>query len=62
MASGNRHNPTRAPSSESQFSLMEFMREFPYDPSCLEHLWRQRYPPDTTTRSMFETLMDRTAA
>lgn len=27
-------------------SLMEFMREFPDDATCLEHLWRQRYSPD----------------
>jgi hypothetical protein len=25
---------------------MEFMREFPDDASCLDHLWRQRYSPD----------------
>ncbi len=27
-------------------SLMEFMREFPDDAACLEHLWRVRYSPD----------------
>lgn len=27
-------------------SLMEFMREFPDDATCLEHLWRERYSPD----------------
>ena len=25
---------------------MEFMREFPDDATCLEHLWRQRFSPD----------------
>jgi hypothetical protein len=25
---------------------MEFMREFPNDEACLEHLWRERYAPD----------------
>jgi transposase len=25
---------------------MEFVREFPDDNACLEHLWRQRYAPD----------------
>jgi len=25
---------------------MEFMREFPDDAACLEHLWRTRYSPD----------------
>lgn len=46
MAAGNRHDPTRAASSESQFSLMEFMREYPDDAACLEHLWRSRYSAD----------------
>jgi transposase len=27
---------------------MEFMREFPDDAACLEHLWRSRYSPDGT--------------
>jgi transposase len=27
-------------------SLMEFMKEFPDDATCLEHLWRCRYSPD----------------
>ena len=42
----NRHEPKRADSSESQLSLMEFMREFPDDNACLEHLWRTKYAPD----------------
>jgi transposase len=42
----NRHEPQRADSSESTFSLMEFMRDFPDDAACLEHLWRSRYAPD----------------
>ena len=43
---GNRRNPTRGTASESRYSLMEFMREFPDDNACLEHLWRSRYSPD----------------
>jgi hypothetical protein len=27
-------------------SLMEFMREFPDDEACLQHLWRERFAPD----------------
>jgi transposase len=27
-------------------SLMEFMKDFPDDATCLEHLWRTRYSPD----------------
>jgi transposase len=42
----DRNNPKRAASSESQYSLMEFMREFPDDEACLNHLWRTRYAPD----------------
>jgi transposase len=46
MPPANRHEPTRAASSESDFSLMEFMREYPDDAACLEHLWRSRYSED----------------
>jgi transposase-like protein len=42
----DRNHPKRAKSSESTYSLMEFMREFPDDAACLEHLWRSRYAPD----------------
>jgi transposase len=42
----NRNQPKRADSSESSFSLMEFMREFPDDDACLDWLWRKRYAPD----------------
>ena len=39
----NRKNPVRAKSSESDYSLMEFMQEFPNDDACLDWLWRNRY-------------------
>lgn len=42
----NRNQPKRANSSESRYSLMEFMKEFPDDATCLEWLWRNRYAPD----------------
>lgn len=42
----NRKQPVRAASSESQYSLMEFMAEFPDDGTCLEWLWRNRYSAD----------------
>jgi transposase len=48
MPPANRHNPERQASSDSQFSLMEFNRQFPDDAACLEHLWRTRYSPDGT--------------
>jgi transposase len=44
----NRNRPVRAQSSESQYTLMEFMREFPNDAACLDWLWRNRYSEDGT--------------
>jgi transposase-like protein len=46
MVAANRKAPKRAPSSESEYSLMEFMAEYPDDDACLEALWRRRYSPD----------------
>jgi transposase len=45
----NRNESKRAKSSESRYSLMEFMREFPDDGACLDWLWRTRYAPDGHT-------------
>jgi transposase len=42
MAPGNRKNPQRSTASESQYTLLEFMRDFPDDESCLEWLWLNR--------------------
>jgi len=42
----DRKNPIRSKSSDSTYSLMEFVREFPDDDACLEHLWRTRYSAD----------------
>ena len=42
----NRNNPVRAKASESSYSLIEFMREYPDDATCLEWLWVKRYAPD----------------
>jgi transposase len=42
----DRNNPVRAASSQSEYSLMEFMAEFPDDGTCLNWLWRNRYSPD----------------
>jgi len=46
MAPANRKQPARAASSDSLYSLMEFLREFPDDDACLVYLWRTRYSPD----------------
>ena len=42
----NRNKPVRAESSESRYTLMEFMRESPDDGTCLDWLWRNRYSPN----------------
>lgn len=42
----DRKNPTRSKSSDSQYSLMEFIREFPDDDACLNWLWQERYSTD----------------
>ena len=42
----DRNNPIRAKSSESEYSLMEFMQQYPDDATCLEALWRKRHAPD----------------
>lgn len=46
MAGVDRNNPKRAKSSESRYSLMEFMRDFPDDATCLDWLWQTRYAAD----------------
>jgi transposase len=46
MPPANRHAPRRAKSSTSDYSVTEFLAEFPDDAACLEHLWRTRYAPD----------------
>ena len=46
MPPANRHKPLRATSSSSDYSVTEFLAEFPDDAACLEHLWRSRYAPD----------------
>jgi transposase len=46
MAANDRNNPERRGSSDSDYSLVEFMREYPDDAACLDRLWRDRYAPD----------------
>jgi transposase len=41
-----RENPQRRASSESDFSLMEFMQRYPDDAACLDRLWREGFAPD----------------
>jgi len=42
----DRNLPKRAKSSESEYSLIEFMGDFPDDPTCMEWLWKQRHSSD----------------
>jgi transposase-like protein len=49
MAANDRNNPVNRPSSDSQMSLVEFMRAYPDDAACLDRLWRDRYAPDGHT-------------
>lgn len=44
----DRNNPVRGVhgATDSRYSLMEFMREFPDDAACMDALWRERFAPD----------------
>lgn len=46
MAGVDRNQPKRAASSDSRYSLFEFMADFPDDATCLEWLWVNRYSED----------------
>lgn len=46
MPKVDRTDPKRSKSSESQYSLMEFVKAFPDDEACLQWLWRTRFSPD----------------
>jgi transposase len=45
----DRNNPVRGKGSDSRYSLMEFVRDFGDDETCLDFLWRQRFAPDGHT-------------
>ena len=46
MPPANRHGPRRAKSSTSDYSVTEFLADFPDDAACLDYLWRTRHAPD----------------
>ncbi len=46
MPEVDRNDPKRSKSSESSYSLTEFMKAFPDDEACLNWLWRTRFSPD----------------
>ena len=51
MPPGDRNDPVRGSprATDSRYSLIDFMREYPDDAACLETLWRERYAPDGHT-------------
>jgi transposase-like protein len=46
MSVVDRNDATRHRSSESTYSLVEFMRTYPDDAACMDFLWRNRFAPD----------------
>ncbi len=46
MPPANRNEPRRARSSTSDYSVTEFLRDFPDDAACLDYLWRTRHSAD----------------
>jgi transposase len=46
MPPANRHQPKRAKSSTSDYSVTEFLADFPDDAACLNYLWRTRHSAD----------------
>lgn len=46
MPPANRNEPRRAKSSSSDYSVTEFLADFPDDAACLDYLWRTRHSQD----------------
>lgn len=46
MPPANRNHPRRAKSSTSDYSVTEFLSDFPDDAACLDYLWRTRHAAD----------------
>ena len=44
MSKVNRNRPKRSTASESRLTLFEFMKQFPDDATCLDHLVAELYP------------------
>src|SRR3954467_11955635 len=45
LAANDRNNPIRRASSDSDYSLVEFMQAYPDDAACLDRLWRGEHAP-----------------
>src|SRR5437870_9544992 len=46
MSAVDRNQPKRAKTSESRYTVMDFVREYPDDATCLDYLWRRLYSAD----------------
>lgn len=46
MAARDRKNPKPSKASESDYTLRQFLKDFPDDDACLEWLWRNRFSED----------------
>jgi transposase len=46
MPPADRNEPRRARTSSSDYSVTEFLRDFPDDAACLDYLWRTRHSED----------------
>ncbi len=46
MPPANRNEPRRVRSSSSDYSVTEFLADFPDDAACLDYLWRTRHSAD----------------
>ena len=49
MSAVKRNQPKRARSSDSTYTVMDFVRDYPDDVSCLDYLWRRLYSADGAT-------------
>src|ERR1041385_2496127 len=49
MSAVKRNAPKRARSSDSTYTVMDFVRDYPDDATCLDYLWRRLYSPDGST-------------
>src|SRR5437867_4351046 len=49
MSAVDRNRPKRAKSSDSTYTVMDFVRDYPDDATCLDYLWRRMHSPDGST-------------
>src|SRR3569623_1766032 len=52
MAAVKRNDPKRAASSDSTYTIMDFMKDFPDDAACLRYLWVRNCATDGEARAV----------